>query len=229
MANFAGHFSTGVVLGAAYGAAGVWYGHYDWGVVFLASVTTALGALTPDLDSDSGIPIRELFGLAGAVFPLFLIPRLRNSGLTLEQSLCVMIGAYLFIRYGVSWLLKKVSVHRGMFHSLPALLVAGFAVFDVYHHELVAVRLYLAGAMMLGFFSHLVLDELFAVDLRGLPRLKNSFGTAIKLVSPSWSATLVCYLLLFALAGIAFREQKDNGAFRTVVTPTGHSQLDKRW
>ena len=79
MASFYGHFSTGVVLGAAYGAAGVWYGHYDWGIVFLAGAITSVGALTPDLDSDSGLPIRELFGLAGAVFPLFLFPRLRNS------------------------------------------------------------------------------------------------------------------------------------------------------
>src|SRR5438105_14282212 len=100
MAGFYGHFGTGVILGAAYGVAGVGYAHCDWGVVFLAGLTTAVGALTPDLDSDSGLPIRELFGLAGAVFPLFLIPRLRRAGLSLEQSLCILIGAYLFIRYG---------------------------------------------------------------------------------------------------------------------------------
>src|ERR1700751_929398 len=117
MAGFYGHFGTGILLGAAYGVAGIWYTHFHWGVVFLAGVTTAIGALTPDLDSDSGVPIRELFGLAGAVFPLFLIPRLRRSGLTLEQALCIMIGAYIFIRYGVSRVLKRLSVHRGMFHS----------------------------------------------------------------------------------------------------------------
>ena len=88
--------------------------------------------MTPDLDSDSGLPIRELFGLAGAVFPLFLIPRLRHSGLSVEQALCVMIGAYLFIRTAVVASSKNFSVHRGMFHSLPALCIAGLAVFDVY-------------------------------------------------------------------------------------------------
>jgi hypothetical protein len=207
MASFYGHFGTGVVLGGAYAVAGVYYGHFDWGVVFLAGLTTAVGALMPDLDSDSGIPVRELFGLAGAVLPLFLIPRLRRSGLTLEESLCVLVGAYVFIRYGLSKFLKRVSVHRGMFHSLPALGIAGLAVFDVYHHENMQIRLYMAGGMMLGFLSHLVLDELFAVDLRGIPRLKHSFGTALKLTSQSWKATLFCYLLLFALAGLAVRER----------------------
>ena len=45
MASFKGHFAAGVLLGGAYGVAGVLYGHFDWGVVFLAGVTTAIGAL----------------------------------------------------------------------------------------------------------------------------------------------------------------------------------------
>jgi len=228
MASFYGHFGTGIVLGGAYGAAGAWYGHYDWGIAFLAGVTCAIGALTPDLDSDSGVPVRELFGLAGAVFPLFLIPRLRHSGLTVEQALCVMIGAYIFIRYGVSRLLKRISVHRGMFHSLPALCIAGLAVFNVYHNEVTAIRLYMAGAMMVGFLSHLLLDEIFAVDLRGIPRLKHSFGTAIKLTSQSWKATAFCYLLLFGLVGLTVRENKDV-AYRAVVSPGSHGQAGKPW
>jgi hypothetical protein len=226
MASFYGHLATGVVLGGVYGAAGVWYGHYDWGVVFLAAATTAIGALTPDLDSDSGLPIRELFSLAGAVFPLFLMPRLRHAGLTLEQTLCVMIGAYLLIRYGLSRVLKKISVHRGMFHSIPALCIAGLAVFDVYHSETTAIRLYLAGGMMIGFLSHLLLDEIFAVDLRGIPRLKSSFGTAIKLTSKSWKATAFCYLLLALLAGIAIKE--NDNSYRAFITPT-RTEAKKLW
>ena len=58
MASFYGHFSTGVVLGAAYGAAGVWYGHFDWGIVFLAGVTCGAGsaALVDRLGSPSSGP-----------------------------------------------------------------------------------------------------------------------------------------------------------------------------
>src|SRR5262249_39833172 len=149
------------------------------------------------------------------------IPRLRQSGLTVEQALCVMIGAYLFIRYGLSRFLKKLSVHRGMFHSIPALFVAGLAVFDVYHHENVLIRLYLAGARTVGFLSRLILDAIFAVDLRGIPRLKHSFGTALKLSSRSWKATLFCYLLLFLMAGIAIRQDRDDG-YGAGIRPVAH-------
>jgi len=224
MANFAGHFGTGLVLGAAYSAAGFFYGQYDWGILGLAGVATAIGALSPDLDSDSGVPIREFFGFAAAICPLFLIPRLRRSGLTLEESLCMMIGAYLLIRYGLSGVLKKLSVHRGMFHSLPALCIAGLLVFNIYHNDNLHIRFYMAGGMMLGFLSHLILDELFAVDLRGIPRLKSSFGTAIKLTSQSWPATLFCYLLLIALCGIAVRENQDTH-FRAVISPKTRTQI----
>lgn len=229
MASFYGHFGTAVVLAGAYGAAGAWYGHFDWGIVVLASGLVTLGGLTPDLDSDSGLPIRELFSLAGAIFPLFLIPRLRKSGVSLEQALCIMIGAYLFIRYGLSLVLKKFSVHRGMFHSLPALFIAGLAVFNIYHNDNMLLRLYMAGGMMLGFLSHLILDEMFSVDLGGVPRLKSSFGTAIKLTSSSWPATLVCYVILFALAGLAWHEEGDN-IQRVQIRPQQASQTKhKAW
>ena len=139
-----------------------------------------------------------------------------------------MIGAYLFVRYGLSRFLKRVSVHRGMFHSIPALFIAGLAVFDVYHNENAAIRLYMAGGMMIGFLSHLFLDELFAVDLRGIPRLKNSFGTAIKLTSQSWKATVFCYLLLFLLVGFAIRENKIT-PYHAALTPITRTEVSKSW
>ncbi len=219
---------TGVVLGAAYGAAGVWYGHYDWGIIFLAGTITAVGALTPDLDSDSGLPIRELFGLAGAVFPLFLFPRLRHSGLE-HGTIAVRHDRRLSVHslWRFACLEKALGPSRHVSQH-PALFIAGLAVFDVYHNDNAAIRLYMAGGMMLGFLSHLFLDELFAVDLRGIPRLKNSFGTAIKLTSQSWKATVFCYLLLFLLVGFAIRENKTN-PYHAAVTPITRTEVSKLW
>lgn len=226
MANFYGHFTTATVLAAGYGAAGAWYGHFDWGIVSLATGLTAIGGLTPDLDSDHSTPLRELFALAGAVFPLFLIPRLRLVGLTLEQGLAVMIGAYLFIRYGASMVLKRISVHRGMFHSIPALLISGLAVYNIYHSDDLRTRFYMAGGMMLGFLSHLILDEICAVDLAGVPRLKQSFGTALKLTSSSWLATAVCYLILASLGALAWMEVREEPR-RAEIRPVSQSQHAK--
>src|SRR5437762_14373684 len=101
MANFQGHITTSSVLGVAVGAFGAWYFHYDWGTVFLAAGLTAIGGMLPDLDSDSGVPVRELFGLAGVLVPLLLFDRLYGHGFSPEQLLVVLASTYLVVRYGL--------------------------------------------------------------------------------------------------------------------------------
>src|SRR5215470_13734025 len=129
MANFQGHITTSGILGVGVGAAGYWYLHYDWGTVLLAGGLTAIGGMLPDLDSDSGIPVRELFGLAGVLIPLLLFERIRRYGLTPEQLFVLLAATYLLVRFGVSEVFKRITVHRGMYHSIPAMLIAGLAVF----------------------------------------------------------------------------------------------------
>jgi hypothetical protein len=56
---------------------------------------------------------------------------------------------------------------------------------------------------MLGFLSHLVLDEIYSVDFMGLRvRLNKYAGSALKFFSPSWTATLIAYAILAGL-GVA--------------------------
>lgn len=205
MASYRGHLAVSTVLGAAYGAAGVFQWNMDWGPTFLAFGLTTLGGLLPDLDSDSGVPVRELFGVAGAFIPILLIPRLRGSGFTLEQMLVILGGVYLLVRYGLSAVFKKVTVHRGMFHSVPALLIAGLAVYLLYHSPEMRLKYYLAGGVMLGFLSHLILDEVYAVDFNGVAiRLNQMAGSAFKLTSQSVLATFFTYVVLFLLGAVAW-------------------------
>jgi hypothetical protein len=208
MASYRGHIAVASVLGGVYGAAGsLWLG-LDWGPVFLGAGLTAIGGLMPDLDSDSGVPVRELFSLAAVMTPLLLVRRLHHAGLTPEQILAMMAGLYVLVRYGGAALFKRITVHRGMFHSLPAMLIAGLLIYLGDHRGEPRVRLFLAGGVMLGFLSHLVLDEIYSVDLSGrkLLRLNKYAGTAVKLYSPSWMATLTCYSLLASLAWVAWKE-----------------------
>lgn len=211
MASFPVHVTVSAALGCAVGVYGSWHLNYDWGPVFLAAVLTTIGGMLPDLDSDSGIPVREMFGLAGALIPLLLFERLRRMNLTPEQLLVLMMGTYLAVRYGISSVFKRITVHRGMFHSIPALLIAGLAIFLMHRpdHPVAAdelrKRLYYAVGTMIGFLSHLVLDEIYAVDLTGVvPRLNNFAGSAIKLTSKSWTATLLTYTILLALGAMAW-------------------------
>jgi hypothetical protein len=179
----------------------------DWGPAFLGAGLTTLGGLLPDLDSDASVPVRELFGLAATAAPFLLMHRVENMGFSLEQTLVILGGVYVGIRYGVRSVFAWLTVHRGMFHSFPAMLIAGLLVFLVYHSPNARIRLYLAGGVMLGFLSHLVLDEVSGVDLLGAKvRLHRHAGSALKLYSPSRLATLTTYGLLAGLVYLAYVE-----------------------
>jgi hypothetical protein len=217
MASYRGHLTLSSILGAGVGAAAWGLGLHDWGPVCLGAGLTALGGLLPALDSDSGVPVREVFGLAAVAAPLLLFRRLESAGLSVEQTLAVLAGVYLVIRYGGAWVFNRLTVHRGMFHSLPAMVIAGLVVFLLDHSPNPGVRLYLAAGTMIGFLSHLVLDELCSIDFMGLKvRLNRYAGSALKLASPSWTATLTTYVLLAGLSVLAWREVvalRENGHF----------------
>ena len=164
------------------------------------------------IDSVSGIPLREMFGLTAVVLPLTMIPRLSQMHVSQEGILASLLFGYLFIRYMGSKVFKYFTVHRGMFHSVPAMLIAGLVVYLGYHSPDRRLRVLFACGVMIGFLSHLVLDELYSVDLRGLKvKLKPSAGTAVKFVSPSLIATTTCYTLLGALFYLAYLEHQQGG------------------
>src|SRR6516162_7527105 len=137
MASYRGHLTFSAALGVAYGGFALWQWDFDWGVALLAAGLTTLGGLLPDLDSDSGVPVRELFGIAAAVTPFLLYQHLRDRGLSTEQTLDVLADVF-----------KRWTVHRGMFHSIPALLIAGLVFYLGYHSDQPRLRLFLAGGVM---------------------------------------------------------------------------------
>ena len=118
-----------------------------------------------------------------------------------------MLLCYVLIRYVCSRLFKRICVHRGMYHSIPAMLIAGLVVYLGYHSPNRPVRLLLGVGVMIGFLSHLVLDELYSVNFNGVKITLNSFaGSAVKFVSPSWMATAFCYAVLGGLMYLAYME-----------------------
>jgi membrane-bound metal-dependent hydrolase YbcI (DUF457 family) len=207
MASWRGHLTFSTGLGIAYGGASWWLLSVDPALAGVAGVLTALGGLLPDLDSDSGVPVREMFNLAATLLPLLELRRLASLGLSAEEMLLVFAGFYAFLRFGVRSIFRHLTVHRGMFHSVPAMLIAGLLVYLGYHHPNPGIRGYLAFGTMLGFLSHLVLDEMCSVDFRGVvPKLNQFAGTALKLRSPSWVATLFTYSVLGGLVYVAYGE-----------------------
>ena len=219
MAGFRTHITVSSALGIGVGAAAVQPLGFGADAAILAGGLTAVGGMLPDLDSDSGIPIREMFGLAAIVVPLTLIPRLLSMHLTQEAVLATLLFGYIAIRYPVAHLFKHFTVHRGMYHSIPAMLIAGLVIYLGYHSPDQRLRLLLAGGVMAGFLSHLVLDEIYSVDLSGMKvKLKSSAGTAVKFASPSMPATTCCYLILGSLGYLAYLDFKHDRAVQTNTT-----------
>jgi len=213
MASFRGHIAFSTALGAAYGGLAAWQGPMDWGPAALGAGLTALGGMLPDLDSQSGVPVRELTGVSAAVAPFLLLRRVRAAGFSTDQTLVILAGVYLFMRYAVSAVFRACTVHRGMFHSIPAMLIAGLVVFLLDHNPDMKLRMFVSAGVMLGFLSHLVLDELCSVDFSGgRIKLQKSAGRALKFFSSSFLANMTTYLLLAGLVWAAGEELAEAGS-----------------
>ncbi len=206
MANFATHITTSTVLGFGYAAGGVYFG-LPIDSCLVAGGLCGIGGMLPDLDSDSGIPLREAMAFAAAVIPMFLLERFQQFALTHEQMVLAAGAIYLFVRFGIGEMLKRYTVHRGMFHSLPAaILFAELAFLICGCHDL-NMRYYKAGGVFVGVMSHLLLDEFYSIEWRlGRVRLKKSFGTAIKFWGDSLWGNLSVYAKLILATALILSE-----------------------
>ena len=206
MANFKTHITASSLLGVAYSAGA--YGLFDVPLptCILAGGLCAVSGMLPDLDSDSSRPLRESVAFAAAVVPMMLIGRLELFQLSREYMVLIGAAVYLLIRFAGAELLRRYTVHRGMFHSLPAVVIVGEVAFLLASGPL-ELRLYKAGGVSLGYLSHLVLDELASLYwYRGRLRAKRSFGTALKLFSRHWWPNGSAYLKLALFTFLAFKE-----------------------
>jgi membrane-bound metal-dependent hydrolase YbcI (DUF457 family) len=164
--------------------------------------------MLPDLDSDSGIPLREAVAFSAAFVPMLMVDRLQRIGLSHEMMLVVTGGIYLFLRFGIAELFRRYTVHRGMWHSIPAALIAALFAFLVSSSENFSLRLFKTVAVLIGFMSHILLDELWSVEFRrGRYLFKHSFGTALKWWSPSRIANVTTYGLLAILCVVAYHDE----------------------
>ena len=112
------------------------------------------------------------------------------------------------MRFGITNMIRKYTVHRGMFHSIPAgLIFAGLAFLICGGIDDLHIRYYKAGAVLAGFMSHLILDEIYSVEWKsGAWHLKKSSGTAFKLWGDDGWANFSCYAKLVLIAGIILGE-----------------------
>lgn len=203
MAGFQTHVAVSTMTGVGYG---VWGYHCGAPIetCVLAGGLCSVSGMLPDLDSDSGRPVQEMSAFAAAVVPMLMLERFSTFGWSHETMALVGAGIYAVIRFGAAELFKRYTVHRGMWHSLPACLACGLLTFLIVAGPDLAIRLFKAGAVSLGFLTHLVLDEIWSFQLRsGRLNVKRSFGTALKIFGRDKWANATMTGLLAVLAFLA--------------------------
>ncbi|WP_349431258.1 metal-dependent hydrolase [Methylomarinum sp. Ch1-1] len=164
-----------------------------------------IGGMLPDIDADNSTPVKRLFMLlaglssAGAwvVFENLMAP---------QRLMLLAVVTFFVVRYPVFFLFQKLTVHRGVFHSLLAAFFFGLLTTCGSHYILGwnILQSWLNGLfLVIGFVVHLCLDELFSVDLAN-GRMKKSFGTAFKLFSyKNMTASVLLFISVVALFIVA--------------------------
>ncbi len=206
MGNYRQHTTFAWVLGVGYAMAAYLFMGVHWFYGTVATLLTTLSGLLPDLDSASGVELKGFTGILGVLAALAVweaVGRAQPPPI-FEVHLWSMVLAYLLVRHGLRRVLTRLATHRGISHSLPTCGVWGLATYLCYPSQYHGLRLMMAMAVMVGFFSHLLLDEICSVDLKGA-RVNKAFGTAIKLWAPSAWSTLGMYSLLSYLAWLTIQ------------------------
>lgn len=168
-------------------------------IVFAAGYT---GGMAPDLDHDQGKSLRTTFRLISIVIPAVVIWRHPEFRTDIKTALLYFIGIAAILFFPVQFLFKKLTVHRGIFHSVPAIIIYGELFFLLVGKRSEELSFQKAAGIVasLGYLTHLLLDEYSSLGFTGQRfKVKRSLGTAIDFFKPNRVVTILAYLLMLIL------------------------------
>lgn len=200
VASFRTHISVAVVASASATMLCMQADLFTPQEVFVLFSLGVLAGILPDIDSDYSVPTRMLFKLLSVVAAALVVACFVEE-LNIFYVLGLALLAAFSVRHVVYPLFTSITEHRGLFHSLPAamlfaLSVVGIGLYGLYWS--VEFSWLAAGFMCGGYLVHLLLDEFYSVDFMGRS-LKESFGSALTIFSPSsWAS----YILLYMVVGL---------------------------
>ena len=199
MAGFSAHLSTGALAGASVGFFGFHSGSLKLTEAFAVGVTGTIGGLLPDIDSDTGKPLQLLFQLISILIPVFLYgPFVEHFGRSVAFSICYFTLFYLFINYLVCPFIKKLTVHRGVIHSIPFAVLCGEIAYLSLCQGDHNFALFTAVSIFTGCMVHLTLDEFNSIKFKAgiIPYLNSYSGTALTFTSKDSMSIFIVYLLV---------------------------------
>jgi len=181
MANFNTHFTVAAGAAAVVSATLLSMEVVTPEQAVIAFGVGTLGGLLPDVDSSHSTSIKVGFNVLSLLMTIMLI-FVKSSSYSLIEMLIVASLVFMGIRYAFLEFFRKISKHRGMFHTIPVAVIWGIviAIMCQWFFDLNSLVSWVYGFMItLGYLVHLTLDELYSVDL-GNRRMKKSSGTALK-------------------------------------------------
>jgi membrane-bound metal-dependent hydrolase YbcI (DUF457 family) len=198
MAGYKAHMAFGIITGLCWTVIAFLLSLISAWFIPLIFILTVVGSFLPDLDSDTGMPLKFLLTVVSIIGSIIIIFTVLNQK---DYSSIQLIGAPiitgLFIYYIIGGIFKKLTHHRGIFHSIPAAILTSLMALSFLNIFELDTNLKISLSLSLGFgyLCHLILDELnSAVNLGGTLFIPNkSLGTALKLFSKNWKITLFVY------------------------------------
>ncbi|WP_088346421.1 MULTISPECIES: metal-dependent hydrolase [Rhodomicrobium] len=218
MADFATHLGWGAVgaglaASATYAAAIV-----PSGDLLTLTVAGVIGSVLPDIDLEKAVPSRALFTGLGLVLAFVVLFNFKATYSIIELWL-IWTAVFTLIRFGAYHLFHRTAIHRGIFHSLLAGLffMALTTIIIAYGFGREPVVAWMAGLFVFfGYLIHLLLDEIYSVDITGA-RIKRSFGTALKLFD--WNSRSSSALMAGALVA-CLMITPPSADFRHIMQPS---------
>lgn len=235
MANFEGHLSWGFGTGVILSVIGLKFHHIQPIEMAPVAILAMVGASIPDIDygrinatdSKTGRPIEreskpfQIFtsllslsiSILSAYYFYYFIPIINAKIKAIPGIIISTIIFYIIFYLAIRWLLKNVTTHRGVMHSIPFAILCAELTYLIFSSEYTLTFLaslfkiaseklpeYSAAAVFLGFISHLIVDEAHSIGW-GRRNRTSYFGTAFTMYSKNSSllANFILYSLVIAL------------------------------
>lgn len=227
MANHKQHITFSTVSGLLFGGL-AWYPcGFPAVTCLLSGGLCSVGGMLPDIDIKTSRSFQDCMSITACIAAMLMIIRVNATGIGSEMVAIIGTVVFVAVKFGVGGLTRAFTVHRGLIHSIPFGILCGEIMFLLTPGDM-SSRILKAAGLTLGFFSHLLLDEIYSVKVtQGKVSTKKSFGTALKLGQlKNMPLTIVLYFLLVgatylsfqqpALVGGAFDKALDNLAGLTI-------------
>lgn len=201
MADFKTHVSVGAATGFTVAIIS-----YNWNLIpnaYMAIIVffaTVIGSFLPDMDSDSGLPLKIIFSVYAYFMAAITLYWMHVAGANLPLKIFVPAASWYFVLKYLKDIFMKNTSHRGIFHSVPAWIATFLICLFIASTTRLSLReqFVIAFAVSCGYLCHLILDELWSMNvvsegLFGTKKYtwteifhrhfgkKKSFGTALDL------------------------------------------------